>query len=185
MQVNRFNMPLLNITGVNALHENFNVAFGLSGKEEEGDFTWLLENMDTLRRDPDYNIDKPSVILSDFCKGFKKAARVVFTGVPQQLCVWHIMKNVNHHVNKKWVPATVANSLIEAPIPDENAAPDLDGPGPEPPSYRPNNPDDDDDDDDADEPHSDPQEVEDSAAADRLTNVPDGNQHSGKFHRFR
>ena len=77
-------MPLLNVTGVNAIHENFNVAFGLSGREEEADFTWFLQKMELLRQDGE--IAKPSVILSDYSTGFKKAARVVFAGVPQQLC---------------------------------------------------------------------------------------------------
>ena len=156
-------MPLLNITGVNALHENYNLAFGLSGREEEADFAWYLTQLDTLRKDNE--IDQPNVILSDYCRGFKKAARVVFAGVPQQLCVWHIMKNVNHHINKKWVPETVGNSFIETPnLTINNSEQDLDGPGPEPPSYQAV----DDDDDDIDgEPDEDPQETEDSAAADR------------------
>jgi hypothetical protein len=79
-------------------------------------------------------IDNPGVIISDFCRGFKKAALRVFPTTPQQLYVWHIMKNVNHDTSKKWVQKGVAQPLASA-IPVLTS--DLDGPGPDPPSYRP------------------------------------------------
>jgi len=95
MQVNRFNMPLLNVTGVNALHSNFNVAFGPTGGEKEEDFAWHLQCLQALREE--HEIPEPSVILSDFCQAFKSAADKAFKNTRQQLCLWHIMKNVNHH----------------------------------------------------------------------------------------
>ena len=74
------------------------------------------------------------------------------------------------------MPETVGNSFIETPdLTINNSEPDLDGPGPEPPSYQAV----DDDDDDIDgEPDEDPQETEDSAAADRQIE-PDSNPQEG------
>jgi hypothetical protein len=131
-QVNRFNMPLLNIVGVNGLHKNFSVAFALSLQETEDDFHWQLACLKRLQES--YSVDAPGVIISDFCRGFKKAALAVYPTVPQQLCVWHVMKNVVHHVSKKWVQLGDSQPLLTA-IP--TALGTLDGPGPDPPSYRP------------------------------------------------
>jgi hypothetical protein len=123
-------MPLLNIIGVDSLHRNFNVCFGLSIREREEDFEWHLNCLKKLQEK--YNIGQPSVILSDFCRALKNAAKAVYPGVPQQLCVWHIMKNVNHHIKKKWVqegdPTPVQTALCDT-------VDDLNGPGPDPPSY--------------------------------------------------
>ena len=41
-KVNRFNMPLLQITGITPLHTNFSAGFGLATKEDTETFTWLL-----------------------------------------------------------------------------------------------------------------------------------------------
>ncbi|KAG5807751.1 hypothetical protein H9Q74_001052 [Fusarium xylarioides] len=49
-KVNRFNMPLLQITGLTALHTNFSVAFGVAAKEDEEAFMWLLEQLDNVRQ---------------------------------------------------------------------------------------------------------------------------------------
>ena len=157
MQVNRFNMPLLNVTGVNALHSNFNVAFGLAGGEKEEDFAWHLQCLQALREE--HEIPEPSVILSDFCQAFKSAADKAFKNTRQQLCLWHIMKNVNHHLQSKWVESGVVNSVTLLPWPEQRDS----GPDPEPPNYGDEGPDGDGLND-----LQLSQQAEDSAAADRL-----------------
>ncbi|KAG5747742.1 hypothetical protein H9Q72_004026 [Fusarium xylarioides] len=92
-------MPLLQITGITSLHTNFSVAFGVAAKEDEEAFTWLLEELDKVRQL--HKIDPPGVIISDFDDAFKSAARRVFSSSQQQLCLWHIMKNVKMHVRQK------------------------------------------------------------------------------------
>lgn len=136
-KVNRFNLPLFDIVGTTALHTTFYLAFGLSSGESEDDFRWHLDCLNTLRTR--YSIPSPMVIISDFDRGFKKAALQAYPNVPQQLCIWHIMKNVIHHTNRDWVPkgATVSDRLL---IVDEGlqASPNAlepDQPGPDPPSY--------------------------------------------------
>jgi hypothetical protein len=164
-------MPLLNVVGINSLHKNFNVAFGLSLQETEEDFHWHLSCLKSLQEQ--YSIDNPGVIISDFCRGFKKASLRVFPTTPQQLCVWHIMKNVNHHTSKKWIlaqsPEAVAQPLA-AGIPATTG--DLDGPGPDPPSYRPAA----NDEDGEDGEEEDPDEAVDEAIANELMQQQDQTQ---------
>src|ERR1700694_2490331 len=107
-------MPLLNIVGINSTHTNFYVAFGLAASEKEDDFRWHLSCLKRLQEN--HSVDDPGVIFSDFCRGFKKAALVIYPTVPQQLCMWHIMKNVNHHVGKKWVQQGSSQPLALAAI---------------------------------------------------------------------
>jgi hypothetical protein len=156
-------MPLFNVVGINCLHKNFSVAFGLSVQETEEDFHWHLTCLKRLQ--VSHSIDDPGVIISDFCRGFKKAALVVYPNTPQQMCVWHIMKNVLYHLGQKWVQEGVDEPLATA-IPVVTS--DLDGPGPDPPSYKPaaNN-------EENDEGEEDPDEAADEAIANSLTQRQD------------
>ncbi|KAM4067795.1 MULE transposase [Hirsutella rhossiliensis] len=78
-KVNRFNLPLLQVVGTTGLHKSYSVAFGLAAKEDEG------------------------VIITDFDEALKNALNAIFPQSQQQLCTWHIMKNVVLHIKKKWV----------------------------------------------------------------------------------
>ena len=40
--------------------------------------------------------------MSDFDKAFKNAARRAFEISQQQLCVWHILKNIVQNIKQKW-----------------------------------------------------------------------------------
>ncbi|KAG5747772.1 hypothetical protein H9Q70_009557 [Fusarium xylarioides] len=114
-KVNRFNMPLLQITRITALHTNFSVAFGVAAKEDEEAFTWLLEQLDNVRQQ--HQIPHPRVIVSDFDDAFKSAVRRVFYTSQQQLCLWHMKKNVNLHISQKWLhyaPPVIPISAGEA-----------------------------------------------------------------------
>jgi hypothetical protein len=157
-------MPLLNIVGINVIHTNFHVAFGLAVSEKEDDFRWHLSCLKQLQES--HSVDDPGVIFSDFCRGFKKAALVIYPTVPQQLCMWHIMKNVNHHVGKKWVQQGSSQPLALAAIPETLGT--LDGPGPDPPSYCPAVNDEEDDNEEG-AGGEDPEEAADEAVADELT----------------
>ena len=98
-RVNRFNMPLLQVTGSTALNTTFTIAFCLISAEKEPDFRWALQNLRDLAQER--NIRPPLVILSDKDTAFKNAALNVFPGCQQQLCVWHILKNSVHHIHNK------------------------------------------------------------------------------------
>lgn len=110
-------MPLLNITGTNCFNKNFHVGFGLASGEAQGDFQWHLNCLESLRTR--YEIGTPKVILSDFDRGFKNAVMQTWPTARQQLCVWHVLKNVAFHVKKKWIqPHNVSEEILK-PV-DEN-----------------------------------------------------------------
>lgn len=98
-RVNRFNMPLLQVTGVTALNTTFTIVVCLISGEKEDDFLWALQQLRDLARER--NIQPPSVILSDKDSAFKNAASNVFPD-QQQLCIWHILKNAVHNIRIKW-----------------------------------------------------------------------------------
>ncbi|KAM4062424.1 MULE transposase [Hirsutella rhossiliensis] len=94
-------MPLLQIIGTTGLHKSYSVAFGIASKEDEGAFNWILSHLyDTGRR---ASIPAPGVVITGFDKALKNALSSVFPFTQQQLCVWHMMKNVILHIKKKWV----------------------------------------------------------------------------------
>ncbi|KAM4055616.1 MULE transposase [Hirsutella rhossiliensis] len=108
--VNRFNMPLLQIIGTTGLHKSYSVAFGIAAKEDEGAFNWILSQLyDTGRR---ASIPPPGVIITDFDMALKNALSSVFPYSQQQLCVWHMMKNVILHIKKKWVGSLEGTEII-------------------------------------------------------------------------
>lgn len=99
-KTNRFKLPFVNICGTTNLHTTFNIMFGLVNKEDEATYAWVLERVEELRIDQ--NIKPPLVLISDFDKAFKNAAGCVWTHTDQQICVWHVNKNVQGKVKEKW-----------------------------------------------------------------------------------
>jgi hypothetical protein len=100
-KTNRYKMPFLNITGVANTHSTFNVAFAFLNKEDEEAYTWAIERLDDLRRE--IQAPEPHVIITDFEKALKNALESVWEGSQQQICLWHINKNVVHEVKKRWI----------------------------------------------------------------------------------
>ncbi|XP_044717907.1 MULE transposase domain-containing protein [Hirsutella rhossiliensis] len=99
-KVNRFNMPLLQIIGTTGLHKSFSIGFGLAAKEDEGAFQWILSQLREAGQQAD--IPDPGVVITDFDTALKNALDSVFPLTQQQLCVWHMIKNVVLHIKKKW-----------------------------------------------------------------------------------
>ena len=124
-RVNRFNMPLLQITGITTLHTTFTVSFCLVSGEKEADFLWPLERLHELCQTKDIAV--PKVILSDMDKAFKNSASQVFPASQQQLCLWHVGKNVVHNIHRKWkTPNNSPDSPTEIQD-DEQLAAQLEG----------------------------------------------------------
>ncbi|XP_044720126.1 MULE transposase domain-containing protein [Hirsutella rhossiliensis] len=92
-KVNRFNMPLLQIIGTTGLHKSFSVGFGLTAKEDEGAFQWILSQLREAGRQAD--IPDPGVVITDFDTALKNALDSIFPSTQQQVCVWHMMKNIS------------------------------------------------------------------------------------------
>jgi len=88
-------MPLLAIVAQSCGGTTLPVASVFMPSETEEDYVWALEQ---LRR---YLGDFcPNVIVTDRELALMSAIRTVFPGAANLLCVWHINKNVLHHVKK-------------------------------------------------------------------------------------
>ena len=109
-KVNRFNMPLLQITGITALYTTFTAAFCLVSSEVEAAFQWPLEVLRELAEQR--GIPHPQIILSDMCLAFKNAAESVFPQSQQQLCIWHTSKNVLHYIRTHWNGENDAHDIV-------------------------------------------------------------------------
>jgi len=63
---NRFNLPLVNIIGVNNFGFNILLAFGLLSDETAESYTWLFEKLkESWKKDP-------KVIITDDCESIQK-----------------------------------------------------------------------------------------------------------------
>ena len=122
-RTNQFNMPLLNISGITGLHTNFPVAFVLTSDETEASFLWSLNRLAFVAKNERMTIEvedggdkvkrsrwgprnpeipSPLTVMSDYDRAFKNAAKGVFKEAQQQLCVWHMMKNIFYNVKRLW-----------------------------------------------------------------------------------
>ena len=83
-KTNRFNMPLLEITGITSLGYNFWVAFCFLHSEKEGDFVWVMHCIKALCR----RIGRqcPKIVLTDRALALREG----FPAAKHLLCFWHI-----------------------------------------------------------------------------------------------
>ena len=110
-KVNVFNMPLLQVTTSTNFGTNAALSFCLVSHKDTESFTWGLKQMKSLLERE--KLPDPGVIISDFDTAFKKAA-ALFPGAKQQICLWHIVKNVILNVKKKWNSTLEGTSLMES-----------------------------------------------------------------------
>jgi hypothetical protein len=100
--VNKYNWPLCNIVGITNLGSTFNIAWCVLNGETEEDFSWLFQQLEDVRTSNE--IEKPFVLMTDIDHACKNAAKAVLgDDVKQQVCLWHVLKNIVHNVKKKWV----------------------------------------------------------------------------------
>lgn len=99
-KTNRYEMPLMNITGVTNRGTTFNVGFAILPDETQESYDWIMTLFAELLGV--WNCPLPEVIISDFQKQFKQAALEQLPDSQQILCIFHINKNVCHQIAKKW-----------------------------------------------------------------------------------
>jgi hypothetical protein len=78
-------MALLDIVGVDACQRIFRIALAFLSGEEEGDFTWALQELRSVNED--HNISLPSVILTDRCLACMNAVSSCFPCSALFLCL--------------------------------------------------------------------------------------------------
>ncbi|KID83172.1 hypothetical protein MGU_09535 [Metarhizium guizhouense ARSEF 977] len=94
-KTNKYQMPLLDMIGVDACRRSFCIAFAFLSGEQEEDYAWALERLRSLYEVCDAKL--PSVVLSDRCVACLNAIDVVFPAAQSLLCLWHANRAVLAH----------------------------------------------------------------------------------------
>uniref|UniRef100_A0A1Y1NIF4 MULE transposase domain-containing protein n=1 Tax=Photinus pyralis TaxID=7054 RepID=A0A1Y1NIF4_PHOPY len=92
---NKFNMPLLDMVGVDACQRTFCIAFAFLSGETEDDYYWVLDRLKSMYET--IHVRLPAVILTDRCLACINAATQVFPISASLLCLWHANKAVLSH----------------------------------------------------------------------------------------
>lgn len=100
-KTNRFKLPFLNICGVSNISMTFNIAFAFISKEDEEAYLWALQRLDSVAQE--LSIKRLHVLVTDFDKALMNAAEEVWVDAHQQICMWHVNKNVEGKVREKWL----------------------------------------------------------------------------------
>ena len=70
-KTNKFNMPLLQVTGVTGSWTTFSVGWALLGDETEASFSWAISQIQKVAADE--RISPPYVAISDYDRAFRNA----------------------------------------------------------------------------------------------------------------
>jgi MULE transposase domain len=106
---NRKRMYLFQITVVTNLGSIANVGFGLLRSEKEEGFYWVVEALDRFRTY--LQLPSPTVIITDKEMALKNALSAVFPSTQQQLCIFHLNKNMALNIKRKCKDATSAEEI--------------------------------------------------------------------------
>ncbi|OQD67366.1 hypothetical protein PENANT_c317G11027, partial [Penicillium antarcticum] len=109
-QTNRFNMPLLDIIGVNSIGRSFCVGFAFLPSEREDAYRWALRCLQGIY--DEYGLGKPLTVFTDKEKALLNALAVALPTTASLLCLWHVISNIK----AKAIPAARKHvkALIDA-----------------------------------------------------------------------
>lgn len=95
-------LPLYHFACITATGQAVNTIFGVIDNERKESFVFLLQAMKELLAAAYPPVREPLVLLTDHCKEMKAAIDEVFPDTQQQICVFHILKNVRLNAAKKF-----------------------------------------------------------------------------------
>lgn len=90
--LNRFNMPVLTLAGVNNEGGTIILGFAFLQDETYKLKKWVLETYKGFVDDV-----QPDAVISDACPALLKALQEAFPDVRQYLCSWHVQLNIKRH----------------------------------------------------------------------------------------
>lgn len=99
-KTNRFKMPFFSCTGQTSTGSVFNRAFGLVLDETYESCLWLVNCLAELREK--IGAPQPTVVITDYDDAMKKALTATFPQTQQQICIFHINKNITGNVPRMW-----------------------------------------------------------------------------------
>lgn len=91
-KTNRYQMPLLIVSGQTALHTNFYVAFCFMSQETPSDCMWVLSQLKGLYSQ--LELPDPTVIVIDMERGLMAAIEQTFSNTNHLLSIWHLNNNI-------------------------------------------------------------------------------------------
>jgi hypothetical protein len=111
---NRFDMPLMDIIGVDHNNKSFFIAFAFAflPDQTEDSYRWALAQMKTIL-DLIYPIIGliPGSISTDCDSALRNAISTVFPESVTLLCLWHANKNIQQHCKGKFTSAEAYNEF--------------------------------------------------------------------------
>lgn len=113
MFANKYDMPFAPFIGVNHHGQTILLGCGLLANESAKSFSWLFETWKSCMKGV-----TPRAIITDQCKGMKKAIRNVFPEVRHRWCLWHIMKKIPEKLSRykqyKPIKKCLKNAVYES-----------------------------------------------------------------------
>ncbi|PNX77898.1 protein FAR1-related sequence 5-like [Trifolium pratense] len=95
-KTNRYGMPLFEMVGVSSTNKTFNVAFAFISNEKEENFTWAIQQCQSLLRSEGIG---PKVTVTDRDSAFMNVVEAVFPDASPLVCRFHVLKNVTSKCN--------------------------------------------------------------------------------------
>ena len=109
-KTNKYRLLLFQVIRVANTNQTFTACFGFIDNECEEGYRWLIQRFEALWASVDATL--PGVFITDWEANIKTALTDVYGDtVQQQLCIFHINKNMVLNIKKKWkkplAPASV------------------------------------------------------------------------------
>ena len=100
-------MPLVEFVGFTCTGKNFNIAFAFLSNENDGSYTWALNQLAYI-----YGENAPEVIMTDRELGLINAIKVVYPNVNHMLCWVHILRKCQEKALKLTGNLETANKFM-------------------------------------------------------------------------
>jgi hypothetical protein len=89
-------MPLVHLSGVTPTSTFFIIGYCFVPVEVEEEYYFVLDVYKDLR------LPILKIFILDNYDALKRATKELYLNVPQLLCTWHLNKNLEAHIKKKW-----------------------------------------------------------------------------------
>ena len=87
-KTNKFNMPLLILTGISEEGKTFMIGFAVLSSEKEANVSWALDKIFKFLS------KKSQIICSDSCSTLKTVIPSLLPDTKHLLCAWHVEQNI-------------------------------------------------------------------------------------------
>jgi len=99
-RTNNKGLALFQIVGINCFRMAFSCGFGLIDNERQEGFDWLMDQVN--KRRIEIEAKPPGIVITDYDQAMKNAIARVYPEAKQQICIFHVNKNVVLHIKRKW-----------------------------------------------------------------------------------